>query len=1101
MDLAPLDRNLRRFHATREPEALAAVFDAAAPRLLLIAMHLVRDATAAEDLVQTVFLQVIRDIAGFDPAKPALPWLLGILQHRAIDLQRRAQHRREVAMPLELPEMAPRQRVRPLDNLTSGDPAEQAAAAELRERVADAVSGMPSDYRTILLLRLVHGLAPLDIAHVQGLPPATVRTRLRRGLELLRDALPRGLAAPGLMALLGAELLAAKDTLAAVRVKVLAAATPAAAAGLFGWLAGFLAALLAIAVGVWSWHEVAPVGPAGEVPQVDAAPEQGDPPGAAASPGAARAADERLAVVPPSALLQAPATVRGRCIDAATSLPIAGVTVSISHWPSMRRLEPGEQFDDVWQPPEPATSDAAGWFTFAYVPPAARSVEVVCRHPNYVLHGEDVGELRFGVSLDLGEIALQRGTATCLCLRLDGKPLAGVQVGISAIQGNGRPSSHLLFGPSDGEGRIDLQTLRPGQYHYELSSRHLPKEGVLEVPLRDSPWSLALELTMPPRERSVVARCLDTLGQPVAGVEFGLAAGPSGAYVANSDAEGRCLWSFPRLPEVPDDWRIRVWRAHPELELLDDGGPVRIGGPEVQLLVRRRASATLHLEVVDGQGRPVEDFGVRCWPDPWQLRTHVPMPALARPARSSHPGGVVVLRDLAAVPSFVSVFPALPYAELAELPVDLVEGQTTRLQLVARPPAALVVRLCAESDGKPLAGAILQLAKVVPATARDRITVGSFRSRLDVVRRGLRMSSADNVLVLGEATTDADGMVTLIGPPNTEGLVVFVGGDTCQPRVERTVTLPPEGGQMTIHAQRAGRLRGVIEPLRFVERMGPAPQRVAAARQIAAVRHLDHDELADERPEVVLLPPGVPNARALAEQHVAADGTFAFGGLPPGEFEVWVRTRESPDLGPLARVTVDASGSAEFVRLDLSRWLPGRAELQFAVDGALAAWEGGLLPMHASGSSGRSVRLQFDADGKVDAPWLLPGVYVPFVDFAATALDDRRPVLGDQRVVITADQAAAVRIDLQRRPLDLTLLDAQGVPCAKRRVALQPIDRPNEFAHLWQRLWTDGEGCVRLAVAPPGRLRVMVCAKGEEEPSVEVGVLSAEATTATLRVP
>jgi len=90
-----IDRHFRHFQRSRDPNALAAVFDAAAPRLLLVAMHLVREAGAAEDLVQTVFLQAMRDVEHYDPARPVLPWLLGMLEHRASDLRRRAHRQRE----------------------------------------------------------------------------------------------------------------------------------------------------------------------------------------------------------------------------------------------------------------------------------------------------------------------------------------------------------------------------------------------------------------------------------------------------------------------------------------------------------------------------------------------------------------------------------------------------------------------------------------------------------------------------------------------------------------------------------------------------------------------------------------------------------------------------------------------------------------------------------------------------------------------------------------------------------------------------------------------------------------------------------------------
>src|SRR5687767_2238182 len=206
-------------------------------------MHLCRDAATAEDLVQTVFLQVLRDAERFDPRRPVMPWLLAMLEHRASDHRQRAHVRRERAPDADAaPPLA-----------TDASPERAAAAKEVRERVAEALAGMPRDYRDVLALRLVHGLSAVDIAHAHGVPPATVRTRLRRGLELLRGALPRGLATRGLMALLAAELTYARDGMAAVRTKVLAAATAGTGAtfALGWWLT--LAATFVLAAGGWWW--------------------------------------------------------------------------------------------------------------------------------------------------------------------------------------------------------------------------------------------------------------------------------------------------------------------------------------------------------------------------------------------------------------------------------------------------------------------------------------------------------------------------------------------------------------------------------------------------------------------------------------------------------------------------------------------------------------------------------------------------------------------------------------------------------------------------------------------------------------------------------
>src|SRR5687768_3767776 len=61
------------------PSDLALVFDRTAPALLEVAMHLARDASEAEDLLQTTFLVAIEKRRRYDPARPLVPWLGGIL--------------------------------------------------------------------------------------------------------------------------------------------------------------------------------------------------------------------------------------------------------------------------------------------------------------------------------------------------------------------------------------------------------------------------------------------------------------------------------------------------------------------------------------------------------------------------------------------------------------------------------------------------------------------------------------------------------------------------------------------------------------------------------------------------------------------------------------------------------------------------------------------------------------------------------------------------------------------------------------------------------------------------------------------------------------
>jgi RNA polymerase sigma-70 factor (ECF subfamily) len=132
----------------------------------------------------------------------------------------------------QLHERRARRREQPIDDDAAHASAEPAppAEAERQELVAHLrtqVDALPAEQRQVLLLQLQHGLQPAEIAEVLAVPPGTVRMRLHRGLQRLRALLPAGL---------GALLFGALSTrgLAAVRQSVLRAAerfAPVAGAG------------------------------------------------------------------------------------------------------------------------------------------------------------------------------------------------------------------------------------------------------------------------------------------------------------------------------------------------------------------------------------------------------------------------------------------------------------------------------------------------------------------------------------------------------------------------------------------------------------------------------------------------------------------------------------------------------------------------------------------------------------------------------------------------------------------------------------------------------------------------------------------------------
>ncbi|HZN37683.1 MAG TPA: RNA polymerase sigma factor, partial [Planctomycetota bacterium] len=204
-----VERLFAEFCRTREPNLLGGVFDACADDLFAVALHLCRDRVDAEDIVQATFLAAIARAHRWQPERPLRPWLLGILHREARQLRRRARRAVDGSRVNVPPQPEPPQLV---------------LAAETRSAVAAAIPGLPQPYRDVLELHLVEALAPGAIAERLQRSPGAVRTQLWRGLELLRRVLPKGLAVG-----LAAEV-ATQSPLAAVRAKVLAAATRSAAA-------------------------------------------------------------------------------------------------------------------------------------------------------------------------------------------------------------------------------------------------------------------------------------------------------------------------------------------------------------------------------------------------------------------------------------------------------------------------------------------------------------------------------------------------------------------------------------------------------------------------------------------------------------------------------------------------------------------------------------------------------------------------------------------------------------------------------------------------------------------------------------------------------
>jgi RNA polymerase sigma-70 factor (ECF subfamily) len=168
-----------------ETDALETVYDRYAPGVMGLALRIVGDRAAAEDLVQETFWRVWKHCAAFRRERGTFAgWLFAIARNAAIDRLRRSQNVRTVPLdpegegrfPFDLPD-------------PDADVPESAFLAIQRRRVRAALGQLPEEQGRVIELAYLQGLTRQEIAERLRVPLGTVHTRARLALQKLRTLL------------------------------------------------------------------------------------------------------------------------------------------------------------------------------------------------------------------------------------------------------------------------------------------------------------------------------------------------------------------------------------------------------------------------------------------------------------------------------------------------------------------------------------------------------------------------------------------------------------------------------------------------------------------------------------------------------------------------------------------------------------------------------------------------------------------------------------------------------------------------------------------------------------------------------------------------
>lgn len=171
-----------------DPEAFARLVALHEGMVFNLATRLLGTSDEARDVAQDVFLQVYRRLDRFEGRSSLKTWIYRIVVNSCRNRQRfwRRRHRERCC---SLETLAPRDAACLATDPTTASPLMRLERRETAERVQIALMGLSFPHRVILLLREVEGLSGDEIAETLGIARGTVKSRLARAREALRQRL------------------------------------------------------------------------------------------------------------------------------------------------------------------------------------------------------------------------------------------------------------------------------------------------------------------------------------------------------------------------------------------------------------------------------------------------------------------------------------------------------------------------------------------------------------------------------------------------------------------------------------------------------------------------------------------------------------------------------------------------------------------------------------------------------------------------------------------------------------------------------------------------------------------------------------------------
>ena len=185
--MATCEAELIESAAHGDQEAFRHLWETHHAAAMAAALRLCHQRELAEEITQGAFLLAWRGLPRFQKGSPFRPWLMRILFRHTLDvIEKQRTYLRPVSLDDAIEPDVPFGRD---SHKRQADLQEQVAQ---REEVQQALAQLSTEQRQVIALRYGADLTEADIAQVLGMPVGTVKSRLNRARERLRELLNDG---------------------------------------------------------------------------------------------------------------------------------------------------------------------------------------------------------------------------------------------------------------------------------------------------------------------------------------------------------------------------------------------------------------------------------------------------------------------------------------------------------------------------------------------------------------------------------------------------------------------------------------------------------------------------------------------------------------------------------------------------------------------------------------------------------------------------------------------------------------------------------------------------------------------------------------------